>query len=254
MIIVIPMAGNGKRFSSAGYTVPKYMIEAKRKTLFEYSLLSLPFDLASKIVFIALKEHKEKYNLKNFIFNKINELNIQAEVITIFLDKTTRGQAETVLKAEKHIEPEKDLIIYNIDTYFLSKKLRETILNKNLKKDGVLSAFYLEKPDDKWSFAQIDESSKIIKTTEKIPVSNYALTGMYHFSKASDFLETAKYYINNDIRCKNEFYVAPMYNNLIQKDKKFVLDIVDTFIPLGTPEDVKLFINSKDMKWKKWKF
>ena len=39
--IVITMGGLGSRFREAGYTVPKYMIEAKGKTLFEWSLISL---------------------------------------------------------------------------------------------------------------------------------------------------------------------------------------------------------------------
>ena len=39
--IVITMGGLGSRFRKMGYTVPKYMIEAKEKTLFEWSLISL---------------------------------------------------------------------------------------------------------------------------------------------------------------------------------------------------------------------
>ena len=35
------MAGLGLRFKKAGYNVPKYMIEAKGKTLFEWSMDSL---------------------------------------------------------------------------------------------------------------------------------------------------------------------------------------------------------------------
>ena len=39
--VVITMGGLGSRFRKAGYTVPKYMIEAKGKTLFEWSMISL---------------------------------------------------------------------------------------------------------------------------------------------------------------------------------------------------------------------
>lgn len=41
MTIIITMAGMGMRFRNAGYTVSKYMIEAKGKTLFEWSMDSL---------------------------------------------------------------------------------------------------------------------------------------------------------------------------------------------------------------------
>ena len=39
--VVITMGGLGSRFRKMGYTTPKYMIEAKGKTLFEWSMISL---------------------------------------------------------------------------------------------------------------------------------------------------------------------------------------------------------------------
>ena len=238
------MAGRAKRFFENGYNIPKYMINAKGKTLFEYSLSSLPLDLATKIIFVALAEHEYKYRLTDFIADKIKIMGIRSAIEIVLLEEVTRGQAETVLKAEKFIEPEQDLIIYNIDTYFSSPGLRQKILDKSLKKDGIISAFYLDNPDDKWSYASVDKEGIVTKTTEKIPISNYPLTGMYHFSKSDDFVEVAKNYIENNRRDKNEFYIAPMYNDLISNGKQFVIDVTEEFIPLGTPEDLKEFINA----------
>ena len=55
--IVITMGGLGSRFRKAGYTTPKYMIEAKGKTLFEWSLISLKGfqDQANQYIFIAMR-------------------------------------------------------------------------------------------------------------------------------------------------------------------------------------------------------
>ncbi|TOH10549.1 capsular biosynthesis protein, partial [Vibrio parahaemolyticus] len=39
-MIVIPMAGMSSRFFKAGYKLPKYMLEAHGKSLFEHSLRS----------------------------------------------------------------------------------------------------------------------------------------------------------------------------------------------------------------------
>ena len=41
MTVIITMAGLGSRFRKAGYNCPKYMIEAKGKTLFDWSMDSL---------------------------------------------------------------------------------------------------------------------------------------------------------------------------------------------------------------------
>ena len=48
--IIIPMAGQGKRFKDNGITKPKFMIKVKNKSLFEWSLDSLPLDISKKII------------------------------------------------------------------------------------------------------------------------------------------------------------------------------------------------------------
>ncbi len=60
--IVITMAGLGSRFRKAGYTVPKYMIEARGKTLFEWSMESLAgfADEENDYVFIVRREDEAK--------------------------------------------------------------------------------------------------------------------------------------------------------------------------------------------------
>ncbi len=233
---VIPMAGEGSRFKKDGFKIPKYMIKSNQKTLFEYSMESLPIELADKLIFVCLKEH-EKFSVSSFIKDRVvpNNINI------VFLSKVTKGQAETVYKAKQFINDYDELLIYNIDTFFHSNRLREILLDKNLKKDGVLGAFIDESKDDKWSFAKINKNKCVTKTTEKKKISNFALTGMYHFTKAGDFLNTAKTWIENGEMVKNEYYIAPMYNDLIKQGRQYVLDIADEFIPLGTPKDVKNF-------------
>ena len=54
-MIVIPMAGLSSRFKKAGFSKPKYMLEAKGKTLFEHSILSFEryFD-KEEFLFIVL--------------------------------------------------------------------------------------------------------------------------------------------------------------------------------------------------------
>lgn len=236
MIFIIPMAGKGSRFAKVGFKLPKYLITVKGKTLFEYSIESLPIEIADKIIFICLEEH-EKYNVSQFIKEKTDCANIEI----IKLKEVTRGQAETVYMLKDLIETDDEILIYNIDTAFKSHKLKEILLNKKLKKDGVIGAFIDKSLDNKWSFALLNENGYVTKTAEKEKISDYALTGLYHFSKASDFFDTAKEWIENEKMVRNEFYIAPMYNDLINRGKKYIIDIVDEFIPLGTPEEVKKF-------------
>ncbi len=234
--IVIPMAGKGSRFSREGYKPPKYMVEVNGKSLFEYSVGSLPINIAEKIIFICLKEHK-KFNVVDFIKKRVQHENIQI----IYLDSVSRGQAETVFKAKNEVDVQSELIIYNIDTYFNSSKLVGILNSKELKMDGVIGAFISESNDEKWSFAQLDKNKKVAATAEKKKISDYALTGFYHFTRSQDFFEVAEKWMKEGRTVKDEFYIAPMYNELISQGKHYILDIVDEFIPLGTPDEVRDF-------------
>ena len=87
MNFVIPMAGHGNRFKGAGYKIPKYLIEVKGKKLLEYSLESLPLELATNIIFIALKEHQDKFDINQ----KIKEILNNKAFNLVLLDDVTEG-------------------------------------------------------------------------------------------------------------------------------------------------------------------
>lgn len=236
MNFVIPMAGKGQRFINAGYNLPKMLIEAKGKTLLEWSIDSLPLDLCTKLIFIGLYEHEVKYKISDFIKKKYTG---KWELITLFIEETTGGQAETVLKAESQIDKRNPLLIFNIDTCFKSKDLKDKLVLENI--DGVLGSF--KDNSSRFSFAQINKNGIVTRVTEKEPISHHALTGLYFFSQACDFIETASELIRNNETIKGEFYIAPMYNKLIQKKKKYILDICDEHYILGTPDELSSFIN-----------
>jgi dTDP-glucose pyrophosphorylase len=241
--IVIPMAGRGSRFAAAGCTIPKYMVEAGGLSLFEHSLSSLPLKLAGKVVFVALREHENDFGVSAFINEKFGRAARRAgsrsgcEVV--LLAAPTRGQAETVLCARDCVPPGEEMAIFNIDTGFVSSSLAARLADPAAKKDGVLGAFVLDAPETKWSFAQTDAQGVVTKTAEKEPISRYALTGMYHFTRAGDFYDAAAAAISGSETVRGEYYVAPLYNRLIAKGRRFVLDVAERIIPLGTPEDVK---------------
>ena len=100
------------------------MIEVRNKTLFEWSLDSLPVEISRKIIFICLEEHEKEFSVSKFIKNIMKEKYPKINYELIYLEKTTRGQVETVLHAKQLIHSENPLIIYNIDTLFISTRLK----------------------------------------------------------------------------------------------------------------------------------
>ena len=114
MTMIITMAGAGKRFRDAGYDVPKYQIEAKGKTLFEWSLDSLIGynDHISRYLFIVRKED----NAEKFIREKCAGYEI-TDIDIIEIEHMTDGQATTCMLALPECKQNVPVMIYNIDTY-----------------------------------------------------------------------------------------------------------------------------------------
>jgi dTDP-glucose pyrophosphorylase len=236
MNFVIPMAGLGSRFSKAGYALPKMLLQAKGKTLLEWSLSSLPFSLSTVVVFVGLQEHEKEFNLSTVIKELYPTLNCRF----IFLEKVTCGQAETVYLSLGECNMEQALVIFNIDTYFQSPTLANTLLNPD--QDGVLGCF--NSREDRFSFAALDtDGHYVVEVREKEVISDHALTGLYTFKRATDFKETYEYHKAHNLTVKGEFYIAPMYNYLISLGRHYVLDQAEQHFILGTPEEYEQFLN-----------
>ena len=238
--IVIPMAGEGKRFKDDGILEPKYMIKVKDKTLFEWSVDSLPINISKKIIFVCLEEHEKKFNVSEFIKKIMNQKYPNSKYEVIYVKQTTGGQVETVLHTKHLIRPESLLIIYNIDTYFVSTRLKTKILTlKNKNIDGLLGCF--KSNDENLSFIKLNEKGFVEEVKEKEKISDYASTGLYMFTRAKQFFEAGENMIENENKVKNEYYVSEIYNMLLKSNAKFEIDLVDEFSPLGTPDDLKKF-------------
>ncbi len=229
--VIITMAGEGKRFKEVGVSLPKHIIKAKGRTLFEWSMLSLRNFYDNHFIFITKRSH----NALPFITQKSKTLGIK-NISIEELGGLTSGQAETALKAEKVIDNSKDpIIIYNIDTYVYPEQLRP----EKIRGDGWVPSFEVE--GDRWSFVDVDEDFRIVDIAEKVRISNYGTVGLYYF-KSFDLYRNL--YFRHPFKNTEERYIAPMYRLMI-KDRALqvytqILD-KDAVHVLGTPEDIKQF-------------
>lgn len=237
--IVITMAGLGLRFRNMGYNVPKYMIEAKGKTLFEWSMLSLDGykDLAAQYIFVAMKD--DKCDVETFIIDKCKALALK-NCHVILLDYLTDGQATTAMRAKKYWNPNHALLIYNIDTYVEPGEMNSA----DLRGDGFIPCFQSE--GDHWSFVRLDESGKVVEIKEKKRISNHCTLGAYYFRtcKLYDDLYD-EFYGGGQELVNGEKYVAPLYDFLLSKNREiYISDIEKGKVHvLGTPEELQIFLN-----------
>lgn len=239
-MIVMPMAGLSSRFTKAGYTKPKYMLEAFDKPLFDYALESFQEQFETEsFLFIC----RELQDTPTFIEERCKLLGIKDFEISV-LDQPTDGQAETVALGLAMSKRSGDPItIFNIDTFRSNFKFPDFIEDC----DGYLEVF--EGEGDNWSYAKPkgDGSNQVIETAEKNPISNLCSTGLYYFKSGQDFLELFEAAKNIDsARVNNEYYIAPLYNLLIQKGADIRYDIVpfEDITFCGVPAEYDAFLES----------
>ena len=232
MNVLIPMAGAGKRFFDAGYIFPKPLIEIDNKPMIQWVIESL--NLKANYIFIIQKEHQEKYNIKSVL--KI----LQPNCKIIELDHLTEGAACTTLLAKEFINNNDPLIIANSDQYinWNSSKAFYDFNSKNL--DGAILTFEAIHP--KWSYAKCNKEGFVTEVAEKKVISKNATVGVYYWKHGSDYVKSAEEMIKKNIRVNNEFYVCPVYNEFLLKNKKIKIHKVDKMWGLGTPEDLNNFI------------
>lgn len=239
--VVITMGGLGSRFRKAGYKVPKYMIEAKGKTLFEWSMISLEGykkDVA-QYIFIAMKD--EDLDIESFVRRKCKELGIN-DYHLILLDYLTDGQATTATLAEKYWNSEHALLIYNIDTYVEPGQMN----SKELRGDGFIPCFKAE--GDHWSFVRLDEQGRVVEIKEKQRISDHCTLGAYYFKSCGLYKQLYdEYYREEKNLVKGEKYVAPLYDYLLSKGGEiYISDIApETVHVLGTPEELEYFLKQE---------
>lgn len=233
------MAGLSSRFFNAGFDKPKYMLYAQSDTLFAHSVLSFKeYFKTDDFLFIV----RNIYDTPKFVELECIRLGIEKFKIVV-LEQETRGQAETVAFGllNAGISGDESLTIFNIDTFRCGFKYP----NLNKLGDGYLEVFSGE--GDNWSFV-LPESSiskRVIKTTEKDPISNLCSTGLYYFNRSSDYMSAFYSYQEKPSSewVKGELYIAPLYNELINAKKDIYYNIIDSkdVIFCGTPEEYDAF-------------
>jgi dTDP-glucose pyrophosphorylase len=239
--ILIPMAGEGSRFSKAGYEKPKPFIDVLGKPMIERVIENLNYPEA-RFILIGRKDHLERE------IDCVKQITEKYNAVFIDIEKLTEGTACTVLYAKDFIDNEDPLIIANSDQIVdvdISSFIDDCLVRQL---DGSILTFTDDERNPKWSFAKLDENNLVSSVKEKTPISDKATVGIYMFSKGSTFVSSAIRMIIENDRVNNEFYTCPTYNYAIKSGGKIgIYDIpFETMHGIGTPEDLNLFISLKE--------
>jgi NDP-sugar pyrophosphorylase family protein len=231
MNIVIPMAGLGSRFRLAGFDRAKPLIPVEGRPMYTWAVESLPLEKATRLIFILLRSQPEFTELRTDILHRYGKFPI--EILDV--PSLTAGQSETVMRAETTIDNGTPLLIHNADTAFeIDPAWNDTAERDKL--DGALLVF--RSTEARWSYSRPDKNGWIREVREKEVISAWASTGTYWFARGSDFARLARRQAAGQDREKGEYYVGPLYNDLIEAGARVRNFEIKRLLCFGTPEDL----------------
>lgn len=235
--ILMPMGGLGSRFSQQGYTTPKPLILVDGKAMFMRALDSFTQLGDDKTnLFVIRRDQIEAHAIDKQIQSILPGAKIAV------LESDTRGAVETCLLAESLIDDTLPVIVADCDIFFQSKEYVTKILSGNY--DGLLLTF--ESVDPRYSYAEIDGSGSVVRTAEKVVISNHAILGGYYFSSGKLFKSLAHEFVDNPLpENLKEYYVSHLFNLMIERGLRIGIATIDEKHIFGTPEELEAYNNGK---------
>ena len=237
--IVVPMAGAGSRFIKEGFTLPKPLIDVAGRPMIARVIENLRPLRPHRFVFICQRDHDQTYRLSEQLRT------LAPGSVIVLIDGLTDGAARTVLAAAPDLDPALPMMIANSDQ-FVDFPIDAFLTATDLPGlDGLIMTMVATDP--KWSFAACDTDGFVTYVAEKEPISDEATVGVYHFARAGDFLRGAARMIATGRRVNGEYYVAPVYNELIETGGRFRCLNIElaggAMHGLGIPSDLQRFLD-----------
>ena len=244
IVVVLCLAGLGKRFLNEGYTTPKFLLpyKANKNSILEEIIKN--FILSGVREFFLVFNNRDK-KWKKVIFEICENLKVNFHID--FIDDS-KGQAETAFIATQIIKDgihslemsKKTIAFHNGDTILKNrnfKKIKTTIKNDVV---GVIDSFNSKSKN--FSYISIDNKDYVKEIVEKKIISNRATSGLYIFS---NYITYRTFYKKIDFS-KKELFISDVYTQVLKSKSKVInihnQDSKDTII-LGTPLEYEEWIN-----------
>lgn len=224
MNIIIPMAGMGKRMRPHTLTTPKPLIAIAGKPMVQRiveDIMSTAGESVNEIVFII-----------NPAFGAAVEKNLiqVAESLgakgKIAYQEEPLGTAHAILKAEDSLEG--PVFIAFADTLFKAN------FHIDPAKDAII---WTERVDDPSNFGVVklnaDSSIEAFVEKPKEFVSDLAIIGVYYFRDGARLRREMQRLIDEDIKDKGEYQLTDAMDHMLRNGVKFYTDQVEEWLDCG---------------------
>lgn len=234
--ILMPMGGLGSRFVEQGYSTPKPLIRVDGKPMFMRALDSFDGLGNARHIFVIRRDHEQQYDLSSQIKSELPEA-----LITI-LEENTRGAVETCILAKNDVDDKLPIIVADCDIYFESQEYFEKIkkVEEAGKPDGILLTFNSDEP--RYSYAEVDGTGKVVRTAEKIVISEHAILGGYFFKSGGLFKELAQDFLSEALpEGLKEYFMSHLFNILLERHATVEIAKTDEMNIFGTPDELNAY-------------
>lgn len=207
-MIVLPMAGLSQRFFREGYDKPKFMLDVAGRFALDLTIGSFADFIGSETFLFVCRD---VFGTPDFVRARATALGIRSHECVV-LAAETAGQAETVALGIEAagVAASEPLTIFNIDTFRIA-------MPDYRQAGGVGCLEVFRGTGDNWSFVEPEGTSdRVVRTTEKDPISDLCCTGLYHFATAETFRSAYRSELQDRTTRQVEHYIAPIYNHLIR--------------------------------------
>ena len=245
--IVVPMAGEGRRFREAGYELPKPLIPVAGLPMVVRAIQDLP--PAGRVVFVARAEHVREYPVVDVLRRHVPDCRI------VTTEGPTAGQAATVRLAADALEPEWPVIVAACDNTHLYDREELTARMADPAVDCLVWTYrgnprVLVDPGQH-GWVRVD-GRRVLEVSCKAPVSeeplaDHVVSGFFSFRSARLMIDTIDAMVAAGLRVNDEYYMDMVPNLLIAGGRRVEVFEVEKYIGWGTPADLEDF-----RKWERY--
>lgn len=215
--VVIPAAGESRRFLDQGYLTPKPFLQVKvgddSRMMVEHVINSLSDIIHHSFITVAV--HDEVYR------------RITPFVNTCIVSKTI-GQADTIYQVVKHFSPEDKVLVLDCDMVLATEDLRYLV---DLLGVYDVSIAVTETIDPNSS--RVDQVPFPTRFVEKEGISQWGIVGARAFKNAGYLTDALKRVIDRSIGRSVEPYLSTAINHY--PGEKYA-HVIKNYMDWGTPE------------------
>ena len=239
--LLLPMVGQGSRFTKGGYQTPKPLISVSGKPMAVQALSDLP--QTESQVFILREDFEDLKELKR----ELKKVSKDPHFPT--LKSMTDGQATTCIEGSKNLDINSQVTIAACDNgmNYDSKLFDEMMIDDSI--DIIIWAARgypgaIRSPEN-YGWIDADDEGFIRKVSVKTPLSDPQndpiIVGAFTFKCLSDFIDAVDLMKSREAKVNGEYYIDMAINDAIQMGKRCKILEIEHYICWGTPEELETY-------------